>query len=228
MGNLNTQIETILKGVVAVVSDATTLGAQQGAEQRAAYKYGLPQVTLGYEHLRGCELLPTREALLEHMPKGGMAAEFGVDHGAFSETILRICAPQRLFLVDMWSESRFAAGLQTVSAKFTGNPAVEIVQADSVTAMRRLAQIFPQSFDWVYIDTTHAYRETSTELPAAAALLRPGGYICGDDHCTGNVMTPVPYGVIEAVQEFCVRDGWRYRYLTMDRMGHSSFALQKI
>jgi hypothetical protein len=36
------------------------------------------------------------------------------------------------------------------------------------------------------------------------------------------------YGVIEAVHEFCVREGWEILYLTMDGRTASSFALRKI
>jgi hypothetical protein len=36
------------------------------------------------------------------MPRGGIAAEIGVDQGKFSERILQLAQRQRLYLIDPW------------------------------------------------------------------------------------------------------------------------------
>ena len=48
------------------------------------------------------------------------------------------------------------------------------------------------------------------------------------DACvTGNRVDDVRYGVVEAVNEFCVKRGWEFICLTCDSRRHLSFALRK-
>lgn len=38
----------------------------------------------------------------------------------------------------------------------------------------------------------------------------------------------IGYGVMEAVNRLCVKQGWRIKYLTMDLSENQSFAIEKI
>ena len=77
---------------------ARILGAR---EQRiAASMDRLPYVDLQEMHIANLKMLPTREHLLEHLPKGGLCCEVGVNEGDFSEEILRINRPSKLTLID--------------------------------------------------------------------------------------------------------------------------------
>jgi hypothetical protein len=59
-----------------------------------------PAPQLSQHHLRNCAVVPTRTDLLARLPKGGVVAELGVLHGAFSREILAIVQPDRLHLID--------------------------------------------------------------------------------------------------------------------------------
>ncbi len=83
-------------------------------------------------------------------------------------------------------------------------------------------------FDWIYLDTDHSYETTLSELRLAAPKLKPGGLLAGHDYCTGNVITPVPYGVVEACHRFCVEAGWRFRFIALEERGRNSFALARL
>ena len=83
-------------------------------------------------------------------------------------------------------------------------------------------------FDWVYIDTVHDYLTTARELAISRQKVKAGGIIAGHDHTPGNIITPVCYGVVQAVQEFCVKSGWRYWSLTCESHCYASFAIQAI
>ena len=83
-------------------------------------------------------------------------------------------------------------------------------------------------FDWIYIDTNHSYETTRDELLVAERLVKPGGRILGHDYCLGNITKPAVFGVIPAVNEFCVKRGWRFEFLTLESNGFNSFGLQKI
>ena len=55
---------------------------------------------LNDKHLKDCKVLSCREKLLEYMPKNGVCAEVGVAEGFFSEKILEICKPFKLYLIE--------------------------------------------------------------------------------------------------------------------------------
>ena len=64
----------------------------------------IPKVELEEKHISNAKLILTREKLLELLPKGGTVAELGVDNGDFSQKILSINQPEKLYLVDFWGE----------------------------------------------------------------------------------------------------------------------------
>ena len=63
------------------------------------------------------------------------------------------------------------------------------------------------TFDWIYIDTDHSYELTYKELRGYAPKVKPDGIIAGHDYSMGNWIDAYRYGVIEAVNEFCVQEG---------------------
>jgi hypothetical protein len=84
------------------------------------------------------------------------------------------------------------------------------------------------SLDWVYIDTDHTYKTTKEELEAAAKAVKPGGFICGHDYTSISYSGLRRYGVVEAVNEFCVQYGYEFIYLTSETTRHVSYALRKL
>ncbi|WP_439575603.1 class I SAM-dependent methyltransferase [Phreatobacter sp.] len=197
-------------------------------EFRRALKQNTPSLFLREEHTRDCQVLPDRVALLQHLPHSGVAAEVGVAFGDYTSEILKHNRPLKLHLVDMWNSERYRAGLDGIRQRYAGllkTGAIEIHQGMSTSVLETFKDGY---FDWIYIDTDHSYDTTAAELRLAAAKLKPFGYIAGHDYCTGNVLAPWPYGVIEACNEFCVQDGWRYRYMTLEPHGHNSFALSRL
>jgi hypothetical protein len=74
-------------------------------EHRKAQQAGLPRPRLEPEHLARCELLPTRQEMLDRLPKGSVGAELGVAQGEFTRDILDRVDPSLLHLVDVWKPS---------------------------------------------------------------------------------------------------------------------------
>jgi hypothetical protein len=200
----------------------------QTPEDRSQYKRSMAQIILEQEHVEGCKITPTRERLLELLPKDAVVAEIGVAFGDFTSEILSLSRPSKLHLIDSWGTERYQQGLLQIKEKFKIEIAYGIVEINQGWSTKVL-EGFPDSyFDWVYIDTDHSYKTTKNELLLAETKVKPGGRICGHDFTSGNVVAPVPYGVIEACNEFCVRQNWRYEYLTLEPHGHFSFCLVKI
>jgi predicted O-methyltransferase YrrM len=197
------------------------------ARQRQSQR--IPKVELRPEHIANLRIVTDRKAFLEQLPKGGVVAEAGVDHGDFSALILAITQPKRLHLIDVWSSKRYHGGLQdVVRKKFQRELASGQVQIDLGLSTDMLSRYPEATFDWVYIDTDHGYTVTAAELEFCRTKVKPGGIIAGHDYVTGNWDGGVRYGVVEAVHEFCVKYDWELILLTHETDRHLSFAMRKI
>ncbi len=197
-------------------------------DARRALKRSSPSVVLENRHTQNCKVLPTRMYLLEHLPKQGVVAEVGVANGDFTKQILERSHPKKLHLVDAWETERFESGLDKVSERFSGEITNGTIEVNRGLSTERLREFEDSYFDWVYIDTDHSYPTTRDELRIAARKVKSGGHIAGHDFTSGNPVRAVPYGVIEACNEFCVNEGWEYAFLTLEPSGHFSFSLQKL
>ncbi len=195
---------------------------------RRLQRRSTPTVWLDAEHTAGCQVLPDRETLMTRLPHGGVAAELGVAFGDYTSVILQRNHPRKLYLVDLWDTDRYREGLARIRATYAeeiASGSIEIHQGYSTDV---LATFPDRAFDWIYIDTDHSYETTLAELRLAAPKLKPNGILAGHDYCTGNVITPVPYDVVEACHMFCVEAGWRFKYIALEERGRNSFALTRL
>lgn len=197
-------------------------------EERTAMKRATPKVYLEERHTRNCRVVPRREALLDLLPKGGVVAEIGVAFGDFTREIMARTAPSKLHLVDVWDSPRYQEGLDKIKAAFADEIASGRIETNIGMSTERLPEFDDGYFDWAYVDTDHTYKTTRDELAILVKKVKPGGRITGHDFTSGNSVTPWPYGVIEACNEFCVEHGWEYEYLTLEPDGHFSFSLKAL
>jgi hypothetical protein len=180
-------------------------------------------------HLDAAVLVVDRVELLRRLPAGGIVMECGVDEAKLSRQIVQISNPTQLILVDTWATRRFnSSKLEMIQREFTeeisrGN--VRIARMTSLDALRATAD---ESLDWIYIDTDHSYSTTRDELLLAAQKVKRNGYICGHDYTLGSWPSYHRYGVIEAVNAFCVEHHWRFAFLTHEPNRNLSFALRRI
>ena len=182
------------------------------------------------ELIKNLRILPDRLAMLEMMPRGAVVAEVGVAEGGFSESILQICKPAILHLVDLWSSdlketSYNECAYATVKGRFAGE-----IDAGRVVLHRGLSWealgAFPDNyFDWVYIDASHAYESVKQDLAAAKRKLKASGIIAGHDYTLwGDSLSR--WGVIEAVNEFCNANDFEMVYLTHESKRNHSYAIR--
>jgi predicted O-methyltransferase YrrM len=175
-----------------------------------------------------CRVLSNRIELLKALPRGGIVAEIGVADGDYSAKILSVNQPGTLHLIDAWDNERYSNGLERVRSKFKQEIAAGSVMLHHGRSFDVLPTLTQGSFDWVYLDTTHAYTDTVQELRLCASLVKDGGHIAGHDFCTGNPIIGYPYGVIQAVYEFCTKCRWTFVYIVLDGDGHFSFCLRQM
>lgn len=195
---------------------------------REAILLSYPYPKLLDKHLDGARLLSTRERMLTEMPQCGIVAEIGVAAGEFSSEILNICKPKKLHLVDCWDSERYGALWDSVRQKFSNEIASNLVEIN-LGLSTDVLKTFPDNyFDWIYIDTVHDYKITSQELAISRNKVKKGGLISGHDYCQGNMISGWSYGVVQAVQEFCVNNNWKIKFLTCESNCYLSFAIAEI
>lgn len=189
----------------------------------------IPYVLLTEDHIQNLKIVLNRNAFLGQLPKDATAAEIGVNRGDFSERILRFAQPAQLHLIDIWDSQRYHDGLRAVvENRFADQIKDEKIHIHLGLSLDMLATFDDHTFDWVYIDTDHTYATTAQELRLAARKVKKGGLICGHDYITGDWKLRVRYGVVEAVNEFCVHNNWEMVMLTNETHRHLSYALREI
>lgn len=157
---------------------------------------------------------PTRQAFLESLPKQGRCAEIGVLRGGNSKSILEVCQPIELILVDPWripdkslpykwarmQQPDLDQMYEGVVNAFSSYPHVKIVRKPSLEAA---PTFIDQYFDFVYIDGSHRYDDVLADLEAWLPKIKNNGLLCGHDYDTTDVSKKKGDGVFAAVNDFC-------------------------
>jgi len=180
-----------------------------------------PAPQLGEDHLRECIVLPDRAVLLERLPHEGVVAEVGTLHGDFAREIIRITKPRQLHLIDTEIHQRVR--------EMTRDPALmeglHVHHSDSVEALK----VFPDAlFDWIYIDAQHTYEGVKRDIDAARHKVKPDGWLVFNDYTIWSYVEMQPYGVVAAVNEFCIEENWKLIYLTLPNHMYCDVALQRM
>lgn len=197
--------------------------------KRQAEVDSMPKLSIERKNIQNGSILSNRKHLLEVLPKNGIIAELGVDNGYFTEQIIKISNPKKLYLIDTWSSERYNQNrFELVKKNFSEeikSKRVEILRSNSVEA----AKLFQNNyFDWIYIDTDHSYVTTTQELNAYESKIKTNGFICGHDYVMGNWSKSNKYGVIESVNQFLIKKNWKLVYWTSDFTENNSYGIQRI
>jgi hypothetical protein len=185
---------------------------------------------LEWQLLRGCQLVPTRNDLLDQMPKRLVCAEVGVAHGDFSREIINRLRPSLLILIDAWGEvsGRYGNARLTVESELAPEIATGQVVLNQGWSWEVLSSLKDASLDWVYIDAAHDYESVHRDLLAAQSKVRKDGWICGHDYTSWSSKGINRWGVVEAVNDFCRSEGWRFEILSHETHRHVSYALRRL
>lgn len=186
----------------------------------------LQQINLNQKNIENLKVILNREILLKFLPKNGITAEIGVDKGDFSKKIISLTHPKKLFLIDTW-------GSGIIKMNFVKNRFQNEINSGTVVIKRGFSEIELEKvengyFDWVYIDTTHSYNQTLKELELCRLKVKDNGIIAGHDYCQGNINRALPYGVVQAVNQFCMKNNWEFIFLTHETDRKLSFAIRRI
>jgi hypothetical protein len=188
------------------------------------------QVLRGARHLAGgvrtsqplpaallaeCKICASRFDLVQALPHGGRIAEVGTFKGEFARHILATCNPAVLHLIDL--------DLSLLDPAVMQDPRVQAHQGLS----RDVLASFPDAyFDWVYIDADHSYSGASCDADAAAAKVKPGGFLVFNDFAHVDPFLAA-YGVHRAVVDFAIARGWPFAWFAYDPMALYDVALRR-
>ncbi len=195
-------------------------------------------------HLKNTKVLTDRNELLSVLGEGGCVAEIGVASGDFSKQILSICKPKTLHLIDYWANYKAAHGMQpadlvkrfftkddqswsTVNSRFKKQIDDKAVVLHRGYSWDMLEKLPDNALDWVYIDAAHDYRSVSKDLEVAQRKIKQGGVIAGHDYVRWGRFG-YRCGVVEAVNEFCIKNNYELLYITLETRTNASFAIREI
>jgi hypothetical protein len=180
-----------------------------------------PAPMLGEEHLEDCVVLPSREAILRRMKRGSVCAEVGVQTGIFSRSILDICSPSRLHLIDLDHAT------YSIATKFRTEIESGTVRLHEGDSSSVLAEFPDEYFDFIYVDGDHQYEGVRRDIEAGKSKVKPAGFLVFNDYTYWSPVECMPYGVIQAVNELCLEGGWKMKYFALAHYMYCDVALSR-
>ena len=172
-----------------------------------------------------------RTDLLHFLPKGGEGAEIGVAKGEFSSSLLETLQPSRLHLIDPWThqdredyvhDANNADGeeqerrYRDVCAKFSAEIETGRVVVHRAYAQDVVSRFADGQLDWIYIDGLHSYEGCRSDLQHYKNKVKPDGLIMGHDYTNHLAARQMDFGVVEAVNEFVMQEGFTFLALTQE------------
>jgi hypothetical protein len=178
---------------------------------------------LTQDKVRNCKVFAYREAMIEHLPKGGVVAEIGTDKGHFAKLIHEVVQPKELHIFDLTFERMERSPL----ADGIDSGRIILHQGDSSTEMAKLRGNEPGWFDWVYIDGDHSYEGVVRDIKQAKLLIKRDGLLIFNDYTAYSPLEHHQYGVPRAVNDLVLDEGFEIVYFAFAGLGYCDVAVRR-
>lgn len=173
-------------------------------------------------NLSACQLVSSRISLIERLPRGGRVAEVGVLAGDFSHILLDGCDPVELVLVDLDLRSH------DIATRFGADVRSGRVILREGDSSQVLATFPDHHFDFIYIDADHTYDGVTKDIQVAKHKIRPDGLLVFNDYTFWSPMECLPYGVMRAVNELCLRERWGVDFFALEPYMYCDIAIRRL
>ena len=183
----------------------------------------LPEArTLGEEHLRNCRLLPDRRDIIRRMKPDTNIMEVGVQTGNFSRFLLETLSPVELHLIDTNFEQH------QVREKFSGDAATGRVVFHEGLSWNEMRALPDKHFEFIYLDADHSYEGVTKDIAVAKSKIIDDGCLIFNDYTYWSSMECIDYGVVHAVNELCLNEGWEFVYFALQSRMYCDVAIRRI
>ena len=175
------------------------------------------------KHIQNCRLIESREKMLEYLPQNAVCAELGIFLCDFSAKILRTTQPAKLHLVDVDNQA-----IQIAKKRFCQEMSSGLVEVHHGDSAEIVGLMPDQYFDWVYIDADHSYEAVKRDLTAVRAKLKSDGVIALNDYVFFGTSDFIKYGVIEAVNQFCIEYDFELLYFALEGRMYNDVVIREL
>ena len=199
-------------------------------------------VPLSDIHLKNCKVLPNRESILNYMPKHCRICEVGVLFGDYTIKLLNVLEPQECVAIDLYDRHECSQingkspklyfGEKTHD-KFVEDRLSESISKGVTKIMKEFSDqalmSFPdQYFDFIYLDAAHDIESVKKDVECCKRKIKKDGWLVFNDYVRGDFLEARSYGVIPAVNELCVSEGWEIGYMSISPSMNCDVALRKL
>jgi predicted O-methyltransferase YrrM len=155
----------------------------------------------------------------------GCGVEVGVNHGFFSDRLLRQSNLEHLFAVDLWERDGDEASqlnyIRAAARLAMHRTRVSLLRMESGDA----CQLFPnESLDVVFIDADHRYDPVMRDMELWYPKIKPGGVLSGHDYWVDRPDNCTFNDVKRAVDHFMDTQGLEFHVSNDDhKMNNGSW-----
>lgn len=192
------------------------------------------------KHLDDPRVFADRSDLISSLRpgEGGIIAEIGVAHGDFSEYLLDELRPREFVAFDVFNMEEWLPKQQWSVARLNDMTHLEFyrqrfshrgtqVKTEVGLSHLRLATYQDKYFDFIYIDADHSYESVKKDLEAANLKLNDGGTIMLNDYIMFDHYDWMPYGVVQAANDFIVNHNWKVCGFSLHREMYCDIAIRR-
>ncbi|QSE98403.1 class I SAM-dependent methyltransferase [Fulvivirga lutea] len=191
---------------------------------------------LATKHLINCQFAVDRYQALKKLGAQEKIAEIGVLGGDLSEWFMKNLAPKEVHMIDLYNCADFPGRDRFTKRQHEGfiHNRFENEIKESKAIIKKgiswevMAHYPNNYFDLIYIDAGHDYNSVKKDLEASANKIKDGGYIVMNDYIMYDHLSNTKYGVVQATNEFCIKNDWEFIYYAFHPNLFCDVVLRKI
>lgn len=223
MNRFEQEMQEFAKKTKSIVRRALFLGTLEDMPYEKRQEIWPAAPKLETKHIKNCRLVEDRYKLLDLLPKNAVCAEIGIWHGDYSQQILEKTQPTHFHLFEI--NQKFTDAAKVRFATEIDKGVIEVHLGDSAEELGKLPD---HSLDWIYIDGDHSLGGVRRDLETVRKKIKPNGLIALNDYVSFSQYELIKYGVIEAVNEFCLTYGYELLYYVLNEHSYNDVVLRKI